>query len=154
LTRLVLLQGAELGDKKKTAEVIVQLIEKSKSRKRVIVFTPSRFTLEMPAFDGHPLASAELCSLLKTGIRIQFFGLTGETDRLPFRINFQQEGGRIIFLNMLMSIRPLTRSRSSGHQPVIEPDVKLSMGRNTIPFLLGEVGVSDRLTYTKLKSKS
>ena len=27
------------------------------------------------------------------------------------------------------------------------------MGRNVVPFMLGEVGVSDRLTYTKLKSK-
>ena len=40
-----------------------------------------------------------------------------------------------------------------GPQPVIEPDVKISMARQQIPFLLGEIGVSDRLTYTKLKSK-
>jgi len=41
----------------------------------------------------------------------------------------------------------------AGPQPVIEPDVKVAMGRQQIPFLLGEVGVSDRLEYTKLKSK-
>lgn len=39
-------------------------------------------------------------------------------------------------------------------QPVFEPDFKVSMGRNQVPFMLGEVGVSDKLTYTELKSKS
>ena len=114
LTRLIVLEGAEFGDKKKTAGLIVQLIDKSKSRKRIILFTPSRFTVEWPASDEHALAAAELCSLLKTGIRTQLFGLNSETERLPLRINFQQEGGRIIFLNTLMSSCQITWPRSSA----------------------------------------
>lgn len=37
--------------------------------------------------------------------------------------------------------------------PVVEPNFKIFISRGSIPFLLGEVGVSDKLNYTKLKSK-
>lgn len=40
-----------------------------------------------------------------------------------------------------------------GRPPVIEPDINVSCGRQEVPFLLGEVGVSDELNYTELKSK-
>lgn len=36
---------------------------------------------------------------------------------------------------------------------MIEPDFKISIGRRNVPFVLGEVGVSDGVEYTKLKRK-
>ena len=86
-------------------DFIVQLIENLKSKKKICLFTPSRFTVETPASNQHALASAEFCSLLQTAIRTQLFGLSRESDHLPIRLNFQQKGGRIAFLNMLMSSR-------------------------------------------------
>jgi len=118
LTRLIVLEGTDFEDKKKTSDLVVQLLGQSKSRKRIIVFSPSRFTVQMPASDEHALAAAELCSLLKIGIRTQLFGLTRETEQLPLRINFQQDGSRIISLNnMLMSSCQITGPWSSaGHR--------------------------------------
>ena len=39
------------------------------------------------------------------------------------------------------------------NSPVIEPDFKVSRNRTSTPFMLGEVGVSDTINYTTLKSK-
>jgi hypothetical protein len=105
MTKLVCLQGPDFTDPDKAYDFIVQWIENLKSKKKICLFTASRFTVEMPASDEHALTSAEFCSLLKTAIRTQLFGLSRESDRLPIRLNFQQEGGRIAFLNMLMSSR-------------------------------------------------
>jgi hypothetical protein len=97
------LQGTDFEDEDKSFDLLVQLIERLKSKKKIVLFCASRFTIEMPASDQHALASAEFVSMLKTAIRTQLFGLSRESDRLPIRMNFQQEGGRIAFLNMLMS---------------------------------------------------
>ena len=93
------------------------MVEQTKTRKRIIVFTAQRFTIQMPCSDEHALAASEMVRILRKAIRKQLFGVT-EDDPLPIRINFQQEGGRIAFPNMLMSsrqiagARPATRNRA------------------------------------------
>ena len=148
LTRLVHLTGSDFADEERTFNLLLQLIEQTKTKKRIIVFTAKTFTIQMPSYDEHALASTELVRILRKAIRTQLFGVT-EDDPLPMRINFQQ-GGRIFFPICWWLVVKLP---GRGPQPVIEPDFKVSMGRQQIPFLLGEVGVSDRLNYTKLKSK-
>lgn len=149
LTRLVHLRASDFADQEMTFNFLSDLIEQTKTRKRIIVFTAQCFTIQMSCSDEHALAAAEMVRIWRTAIRKQLFGVT-EDNPLPIRINFQQEGGRIVFPNMLMSSRRIAGARPATRY---QPDFKVSMGRQQIPFILGEVGVSDRLTYTKLKSK-
>ena len=106
MTKLVCLQGPDFTDPdNKAFDFVVQLIENLKSKKRICLFTPSRLTVEMPASDERAQTSAEFCFLLRTAVRTQLFGLSKESDSLPIRLIFQQKGGRIAFLNMLMTSR-------------------------------------------------
>jgi hypothetical protein len=72
------------------------LIEQTKTKKRIIVFTARTFKIQTPFSDEHALAASELIRILRKAIRTQLFGVT-EDDPLPIRINFQQQGGRNIF---------------------------------------------------------
>lgn len=108
LTRLVRIEGADFSDKKKTFDFVLELIEQSKSKKQIVMFTPGRLAIQMPASNERALASAEILDMLKTAIHTQLFGLTLTSERLPIRINFHQKGGRITFLNPLMSSGQVT----------------------------------------------
>ena len=55
----------------------------------------------MPASNEHALGAAQMLESIKNAIRIQLFGLTNSTERLPIRINFQQEGGKAILFTTL-----------------------------------------------------
>ena len=105
LTRLVRLTGADSHDQQKSYDFLCQLAEQTKTRKRIVIFTSQRFTIQMPSSDEHAIASTEMVRILRKAIRQQMFGLLSDDDPLPMRINIQQEGGRIAFPNMLMGSR-------------------------------------------------
>jgi hypothetical protein len=105
MTKLVCLQGPDFTDPDNAFDFVVQLIENLKSKKTICLFTPSRLTVEMPASDERAQTSGEFCFLLRTAVRTQLFGLSSESDSLPIRLIFQQKGGRIAFLNILMTSR-------------------------------------------------
>ena len=100
LTRLVQLTGSDFADKENTFNFLLQLIEQTQTRKRIIVFTAQRFTIQLAYSDEHALAATELVRILRKAILKQLFGVT-EDDPLPIRINFQQ-GGRIFYAFVLM----------------------------------------------------
>jgi hypothetical protein len=90
------LTGSDFADEEKTFNFLLQLIEQTKTKKRIIIFTAKTFTIQMPSSDEHALASTEFVRILRKAIRTQLFGVT-EDDPLPMRIHVQQEGGRIFF---------------------------------------------------------
>jgi hypothetical protein len=101
----VRLTGPDFDDHQKSFDFLYQLAEQTKTRKRIVVFTSQRFTIQMPCSDEHAIAATEMVRILRKAIRQQMFGLLSDDEPLPMRINIQQEGGRIAFPNMLMSSR-------------------------------------------------
>ena len=76
-----------------THQLIRSSIEKAHSKKRIILFTAFRFTVQMPASNEHAQTAFEMLACLHRAIKEQLFGLTSEHDEIPSRLTMHQEGG-------------------------------------------------------------
>lgn len=126
-------------------KLLSSLFKSTHIKKRIIILTPLRYTLPMLASIAQ--TAFELLGYIRSAIEEQPFGVTSESDELPVR----PYGKRACrpFLLCKCSVVNLLGPRA----PAIEPDLKISIGRKKILFLLGEVVVSDIVEYTKLKSE-
>lgn len=72
---------------------LYSLIMTVKSKTKIILFTPLRFTVEMPASDERALTSTEMVNILHHAFRSQLFGANDSIEEVEVRLNYQQRGG-------------------------------------------------------------
>jgi len=104
--------------------------------------------MQMPASDEPDGTSCIVPLAVVRELRVDLFNVIDDDDFLV-KLHFSQGG--ILPLSFLTHWIVITLAGTIPH--IIDPDFKLSISGGSIPILLGEVGVSNRLNNTKLKSK-
>lgn len=84
-----------------------------KSKKKIILFTPLRFTVQIPASREHAVTSGEMVAILRHAFRSQLFGVNDLTEEAEIRLNYHQEGCIQDFPIVLMNSREITWRRTA-----------------------------------------
>ena len=75
-------------------QLLDTLVNRSHTHKRIQIFSPLLFTIEMVQSDEHADVATQLLALLQHSIRAQMFGLRSYDEDLPVQLKFMREGGK------------------------------------------------------------
>ena len=83
-------------------DILNTLVSKSHTHKRIQIFSPLLFTVEMAQSMEHAEVATELLTFLRGSITTQMFGLQNFDEPLPVQLKFLREGGEpaVLFISL------------------------------------------------------